>query len=214
MPNALEFRGRYYPESLRQPFEEHECRVLGVREACITLSFLWDGACLEAICQARLAGFTARGDKIKLNRPLILHKSDFCTASAVLHAGGEMTIQVVEKTLSWPKGQRDFDVLSRYEDDADWVRAFEGDLPRFGEKVRIRQLDQPVRVFGHFTTLRGPDLAINLVYPIRQTDAPHPSEVILRQKIEAVRHGKKMPYSIPRMALGVIFARDIVSAVD
>jgi hypothetical protein len=203
---SLRFEGKFFPEDSEEPFEEFSYSTEGERLPVLTLSFLWEGACLKEICQARLAGFAARGETIQQDRRLTLHTSDLCVVYAWLK-GEDITIQVKEQVFTH-QGHK-VKALSNFIVEDEWK-----DLPstsrlRMGGMIKIQQLVEPVRQMGHFTKVYKGGLVTNMIYPVRQTDAPHPSEDALRRKIEDVRNGKKMPYSIPKMAIGVIFARDV-----
>lgn len=203
----LTFEGRFYHCHPQEPFAETEYRYEGERETVLSLSFLWEGACLKEICQARLAGFHARGEVIELNRRLTLHKSDLCSVYAWLRHDSMMTIRVREHVLR--HAGEDIAAMSHFELDEDWSKLPGRPHLRMGGMIQTANLPHKVRQMGFFTKVHEGRLVTNMIYPVRQTNAPHPSEKALAATIESVRKGKKMPYHVPRMALGTIFGREV-----
>ena len=203
----LTFEGRFYPEHPQEPFAETEYSYEGEKTTVLSLSFLWEAACLKEICQARLAGFTARREKIEPNRRLTLHRSDLCSVYAWLRDDSMMTIRVREHVFN--HGGKEIGAMSHFELDEDWNRLPARAHLHMGGMIQTENLPYKVRQMGFFTKIHEGKLVTNMIYPVRQTDAPHPSERALASAIESVRKGKKMPYHIPRMALGTIFGREV-----
>ena len=204
-PARLTLEGRYYREHPKEPFAETVYLTDGDPYPVLTLSFLWEATGLKHICQARLAGFAARGQHIRLKKRLTLHDSDFCSVYAFLGADSMMTIEVVEKIIEF-EGQ-EYAVLSQFCPDEHW--AAHPTEASFGVMVKAEQLPHPVRVMGTLTQENKGVLVTNLIYAVRQSAEPHPAEEPLRTDIERVRSGTRLPWFAPKMAVGMIFGREV-----
>ena len=204
-PARLMFEGRHYPEHPEEPFAETAYRTDGPSLTVPTLSFLWEAAALKEICQARLAGIRAQGKEIRPKKRMTLHESDFCSVYAFLGSHSMMTIEVVEKVIEF-EGKK-YPVLSQGCRGPHW--AAHPITPSFGSLVKAKQLPASVRVMGTFVKVHDGELVTNLIYALRQTDEPHPSEEKLRADIERVRKGGRLPWFAPRVAVGTVFGREV-----
>jgi hypothetical protein len=204
---SIEIFGRYYPED-ELPFEPARTRNAGVGEALASLSFLRVGAGLDAIIQAKLAGLSAQGKRLRPGVKRVLHVSDMATVIAYPDADDEGWVGIVLRERVWQVGGEykraltDFVSAPEYET---WDGAFVS-----GVRVKARQLPKTVMIHG-FVTKPDPERGwvSNLLYAVKQGREPHEAELRLQEQLKKLRSGADMARDQPRMVLGQIFAREI-----